>query len=293
MNTCPNCQAENRDQTGFCANCGQPLPGATYPPPSAPSQTSASAPTVLSPVEPARQERSGGLEVSGGRVQVGGNVAGRDVVEITQTGFGATAVQRLLLMLGGLSLTVGFCFLLTATCFFSGGVALGGTIFVALNRPVETSPEAAQRMEQKLKDLNALPTGQTFSITTTEVESSSYMRFILGPEIGVSEPKVRYIEPGRIVVGGRWTTWGNLPFAATFRVGTGAPPLEIEWVAVQILQIPKSNFGWMVVPTMFVQPQATQIANSILGRLHLETIADASPSEPAVPRAWQVTGVTR
>ncbi len=293
MNTCPNCQARNHDQASFCAHCGQPLPQVTHPLPSAPSQTSAPAPTDLSALEPARREHNGGVEVSGGQVQVGGDVAGRDVVKVTQTGLGASAVQRLVLTIGGLVLAVGFCFSLTATCFFSGGVVLSATVFVALNRPVETSPEAAQRMEQKLRDLNALSPGQTFSITTTEVESSSYLRFILGPKIGVGEPKVRYLAPGRIVVGGWWSALGDLPFAATFRVGEASSTLKLEGAAVQVLQISNSNFGWVAVPNLLVESQFPQVTSPILSQLKVTTIVDVSPSGPAVPHEWQVAGVRR
>ncbi len=293
MNTCLNCQTENRDQAKFCENCGESLSKAALPLSGVLAQTPTPAPADLPRGEPVRREPSGGVKVSGGRVQVGGDVAGRDVVKISQTGLGAAAVQRLVFMIGGMILAVGFCFLLTATCFFSGGIVLGGSIFLALNRPVETSLEAAQQMDQRLNALNALSSGQTFSTKTTEVESSSYLRFILGPRIGVSEPKVRYIAPGRIAVGGKWTALSNLPFAATFKVGTSASPLELEWMAVQILQIPNSDFGWVAVPTLFVQSQVTQVADSILGRVKLETIVDVTPSIPAAPREWQVTGVRR
>ena len=276
MNTCHNCQTQNNDQAKFCANCGQPL-----------------LETAHSPTESAHRERRGGVEVSGGQVQVGGDVAGRDVVKVTQTGLGASAVQRLVLTISGLVLAVGFCFLLTAACFFSGGVVLSAAVFTALNRPVETSTEAAQRMEQRLRELNALSSGQTFSTTTTEIESSSYLRFILGPKIGVSEPKVRYIKAGQIVVSGRWTSLGNLPFVAAFRIGAGASPMEFEWMAVQLLQIPNSNFGWVAVPSVLVQSQATQVMSSVLDQLKLETITDVTPAGASVPREWQVTGAKR
>jgi hypothetical protein len=271
MNSCPNCQTQNIDQAKICANCGQPL----------------------TQVTPPRDKRSGGVEISGGQMQVGGDVAGRDVVKVTQTGLGALAVQRLVITIGGLVLAVGFCFLTTAACFFSGGVVLSAAVFTALNRPVETSPEAAQRLEQRLKDLNALSSGQTFSTTTTEIESSSYLHFILGPQIGVSEPKVRYIQAGQIVVSGRWTGLGNVPFVAAFRIGAGASPMDFEWMAVQVLQNPNSNFGWVAVPSIFVQSQATQVMSSALGQLKLETITDVTPAGASVPRVWQVTGAKR
>jgi len=276
MNTCPNCQTQNRDQAKFCGKCGQALPSA-----------------APAPIEPARPEASGGVAVSGGQVQVGGDVAGRDVVHVTQTGLGAAAVHRLVVLIGGLGLVVGFCFLLTATCFFSGGVVLGNVIFDAFKRPVETSPEAAQRMEQRLKDLNALVSGQPFATTTTEIESSSYLRFILGPQIGVSEPKVRYLEPHRIAVSGRAAALNNLPFVVTFKLGAGASSVEIEWMAIQAWQTPDSNFGWVAVPAMFVQAQVAPIANSLLGQLKFVTIVDVTPATPAAPRVWDVIGVRR
>ncbi|MBI5032057.1 MAG: zinc ribbon domain-containing protein [Chloroflexi bacterium] len=73
MNTCSNCQAQNKDQAQFCVNCGQPLT------------------QVASP----GHDPNGSGKMSGGQVQVGGDVAGRDKITTTTTGLDASTLVEL------------------------------------------------------------------------------------------------------------------------------------------------------------------------------------------------------
>ena len=113
----------------------------------------------------AERPAAGGVQVEGRQVSVGGDVAGRDIVRTTYVGFSPQAVQRLLI-------TVGVLVFLTAACFFSGGILVGGVAIAALDRQVGSSTQAADRMQAKLEQVRQLPSGQAFRLTFTEDEIS-------------------------------------------------------------------------------------------------------------------------
>ncbi len=236
--------------------------------------------------------RSGGVNVEGGGdVNVGGDVAGRDVVKATTTnvGFGPKDVQRLII-------TVAVLVFVTAGCFFTGGLAVSGVAFAALQRPVtSTNVAAAARFASALSDLHALPPGQPFILNFTEEEISSYFRLQLAPQNGVTDGKVRLLdEPGKLVIGGQWSKLGNLRFAATFALpDTPGVPLRLTAAAVQILSLGKwgesGTFGWVFVPTQLLQPLADNL-NALFGNVQLSGV-EATAAQPFP--AWAVSGVAR
>src|SRR3990172_1196590 len=224
---------------------------------------------------------------SGGDVSVGGDVAGRDVVKTTTThiGFGVKEVQRLVL-------TVGALVFVTAACFFSGGIAVGFATFNALQRPVNSdNPPAAARFASYIHDVRSLPPGQPFILGFTEEEISSSFRLNVAPQAGVANGKVRLLdEPGKLVVGGEAARLGGLPFVATFEVqGTPGAPLKLTAVAVQILKINNSPFGWVFVPPALLQSVEDDL-NSLFANAQLTRVELASP---APDPAWVVNGVAQ
>ena len=224
---------------------------------------------------------------SGEGVTVGGDVAGRDVVKTTTTniGFGPKEVQRLVL-------TVGALVFVTALVFFSGGVAVGFLALNALNRPVNSdNPPAAARFESHINELRALPPGQPFVFGFTEEEISSYFRLNVAPQVGVANGKVRLLdEPGQLVVGGEATQFGILPFAATFEVqDTPGAPLKITALAVQILRLNNSPFGWVFLPPALFQSGADRM-NRLFANVQLTSL-EVTAAAPAP--AWAVEGVAK
>ncbi len=234
----------------------------------------------------------GGLNVSGGRdVNVGGDVAGRDVVKTTTTitGFSEQAVQRLLLIVGALVFV-------TAACFFSGGLAVGFFAFDALNKQVGSSQEAALRFQAGLNQLNALQPGQPFTFAFSEDEISSYVRFIAGPQLGFAPDsgRARLVTDAvsgetRIVIAGQLRDAGNLPVVATLDLqNTPGAPFRIRSAAAQVLNT-GTAFGWVVVPTPIIQPVQDRL-NTLLGEVTLtRAVSDNDPVNPT----WQISGVVR
>ena len=238
-----------------------------------------------------KREEPGGVNVEGGDVTVGGDVAGRDAVKTTTTttivGFSPKDVQRLII-------TVGVIVFVTAGIFFSGGLAVGFVALRELNRTVNSdNPPAAARFESALAHLRALPPGQSFIFEFTEEEISSYFRLSLAPQIGVTDGKVRLLDQSsQLVVGGQASDWGNLPFAATFDLqDTPGAPLRLTSAAIQVLQLKGKDdknlpFGWVFVPTPLLQPLASNL-NNLFGNVQLTSVA-----APAL-QTWTVSGVAR
>lgn len=235
-------------------------------------------------VAPRTGEQSGGVDVSGGQVRSGRDIAGRDIV----TGYSAEAVQRLIV-------TVGALVFVTAFCFFSGGLIVGIGALQALGKPVRSSEAAALSMQNKLNAIARLPSDTRFTVPFTEDEISSYVRFIAGPPLGLNDGKVRLLEPpGRLIVAGEWKALNNLPVAATFRLGPGDKPLRLESAAAQVLPTGDSPFGWVAVPNAVVEPTVGQIDERLFSNVRIETVRGGIAVTGGVRQPeWSLTGVKK
>jgi hypothetical protein len=232
------------------------------------------------------------LEVSG---SVGGDVAGRDlhksatagrdivgrdVVTTTATsstttnvGFGIDAVLRLVV-------AVGMLVFVTALCFFSSGAVVGGAAIVALRRPVNSNnADAAARFAEKLPALRNLPPGTPARFSFTEEEISSYFRQVTAPSIGVRDGRVRLLDSGQIVVGGRADQLRGAEFAATFDwQATPGEPFKLRYALLHALPLGSGRFGWVFVPAPLVGGIETSI-NSLFGNIRVtEVVANPDGS---------------
>ena len=209
-------------------------------------------PLAPPPPVPIRVGGSVGGDVAGRDVHktttAGRDVVGGDVVTTTTTthvGFSIGAVQRLVV-------TVGMLVFVTALCFFSSGFVLGGVALAALGRPVGSNPEAAVSFQGKLSALQNLPPGERYAFSFTEEEISSYFRLVMAPTLGglnVTDGKVRLLDDGHLVIGGRAEGLGGINFAATFAVQDEVgKPLDLTAAAVQVLPTRNTPFGWVLVP---------------------------------------------
>lgn len=238
---------------------------------------------------PPPPEREGGAHLgAGGDVNVGGDVAGRDVVKNTTTitGISEKTVLRLVLIVGALVFV-------TAACFFSGGVVLGAATLAALNRPVASAPEKGVLFQQKLAALQTVSPGQAFTLAFNEDEISSYVKYILGPQIGFlpETGRVRLVDNREVVVSGQLASLNGLEVAATFQLSNEpGRPLALQGAAAHVLKLGNSPFGWTALPANLLQPAADQL-NALLGNVQLVE-ATASQLDPANIN-WELSFITR
>jgi hypothetical protein len=207
------------------------------------------------------------VDIHAAEVNIGGDVVGRDkiisvgddliqgnVTNVTQIGFTPEAVRRLII-------TVGVLVAATAACFFAGGILIGGAAIAALNRPIDSNPGSSAEFQQGLDEIAARPAGQEFRISFTEEQLSSYIRFGLGPQLGLSNGRARILPDGRVVFYGSWSGLAGLPVMVTCSIQTDTAQIfKIDSAAVQIVPLSLlntntvSNVGWTPAPNFFAQP---------------------------------------
>lgn len=242
------------------------------------------------------QSTSGGVDISSQQTTIGGDLAGRDIVKattigddliqgnvtnVTNVGLSLPAVQRLLI-------TVSLVVFVTAACFFAGGIAVGASVFTALNRPVNSTQTAADAFAQKMETVAQLQPGETYPLRFTEDELSSYLRFTLGPQMGLSNARVRVLGNGQFVVYGRYADLGGLPVMLVGGPQAGNDQLfHIDQSSAQIVPVESgqpdtvSAIGWVPVPTSLMQPLVDKALAPAQQRYTLTHVAVANPSAGA------------
>lgn len=229
----------------------------------------------------------GGITVQGGAVRAGRDIVGGDVniagdsisgsnINV-QRGYSADQVQRLLIIVGALVFA-------TAAFFFIVGAISAAALVSVLNRPLNSSDAGAGRMQQKIDALNSLPSGQQFRVNFTEDELSSYFRFVLGPEIGVTDGKARLMDdPGKIALGGNLTSAGGLKFLAELQVTQENVPLQVRGAWLKILPTPDgSSFGWIPI-TPFVQNLNGKLNDALFGKVQFTAVQQTGGGAAAPP----------
>lgn len=247
---------------------------------------------------------SGGVNIGAEDVTIGGSVVGRDqitstmigddliqgnVTNVTNVGLSPHAVQRLII-------TVGLVVFVTAACFFAGGIFVGANVFTALNRPVNSTQEAADRFEQKMDAIAQLPPGDTYQLRFTEQELNSYLRFTLGPQIGLSDARARVLGNGQFVVYGRYADLGGLPVMLVGGPQAGSDQLfNISQSSAQIAPVESgqpdtvSAIGWAPVPNALVQPLVDKALAFAQQRYTFANVSVASAATGV--NSWSVINV--
>jgi hypothetical protein len=256
-------------------------------------------PTPPEPREPSvTQNVSGGVTVQpSGDANVGGDVVGRDKVTqttttVTNVGMTPEAVRRLVI-------TVGTMVFVTALCFFSGGIVVGAVALQAFDQPLPSTMAAAQDFQAGLSQVQALPPSQAFQWSYTETDLSSYMHFVLGPQIGF-DARARFLSSEEVAFQGNWSGMLGLPVTIVTRMETNSPQLyHATSAAVQILSLPNSNFGWVALPTLLVQPLVDAI-NQNIGEGYVAKAINyppfvqtpGGPSTPPLESPLRIVGVS-
>jgi hypothetical protein len=230
------------------------------------------------PESTTRTNVSGGVNVEADHVNVGGDVVARD--KVTYIGMSPHAVQRLVI-------TVGVLVFATAACFFAGGLIVGASAINALQRKVDSNPVAGKQFETVLQEIAKLPSGQSAAWTFTEEQVSSYVRFILGPQIELTNGKARLLPDGRVVFYGSWSGFLNVPVMLVCSVQTTPGQLyKVEGAAFNLFAGPDTipDLGWIPLPASTLQPLADQIGKAIGQNFRVVSVGP-----PAAPDASQPT----
>lgn len=244
--------------------------------PNSPKQSTP--PPTQSSVEINDSDVRAGRDIVGGNVNVAGDsISGQNVN--VQRGFSASDVQRLVIIVGALVFV-------TAAFFFALGAIASAAIVSTLQRdlPSGSQVQAAQTMQSKIDQLNSLESGQRFQVQFTEEEVSSYFRFIAGPQLGISNGKVRFMEEaGQIAIGGNVDAMGGIPFAAEVNVTTEEMPLQLQAAWLKLLPTPQgSSIGYFPV-TAFAHDFEQSLNRKLFGRVQFTQVAQTGGGAGAQP----------
>ena len=151
----------------------------------------------------------------------------------------------------------------------------------AFARPLPSTMTAAQDFQAGLDQVQALPPGQAFQWAYTENGLSSYLHFILGPQIGF-DARARFLSSDEVAFQGNWSGMLGLPVTVVTRMETDSPQLyHTVSAAVQILPLSNSNFGWVPLPVSAVQPLVDAI-NQDIGQGYIARAIDFPPFKAVV-----------
>ncbi len=258
---------------------------------------------AVAAAEPERATGDGGVGLDAGRdVAIGRDVAGRDIVNTSQTGVGTQTIGTVSVGWGEqavirLALVVGALVFVTAACFFSGGLAVGGIVFGAFSdRALTPSPEQADAFQQQLDGLDSVQSGETFTLVLNEAELNAFVHYRLGPQIGfaLDTGEARLINDGGqnvIAVRGDYAPLGGMPVIATFSL-TNEPgaPLQLTGASARLFGSRDGGFGWVYLPASWLRAVEIQV-NGLLGNVKLDQAVVAPNAPDGAP--WEVTGEVR
>ena len=269
----------------------------------APSPAVAREPVRVPTPAPAPDPGTTSIQVEAGEdLSIGGDLAGRDIINTSTTGVGTQNIGTVRVgwseqAVVRLALVVGTLVFVTAACFFSGGLAVGGLVFNAFrDRPLSPMPEQAETFQQRLDAIEGTQSGQGFTLTLNEEELNAFVHYRLGEQIGfVSETgEARLVDDGGrnlIAVRGDYAPLGGMPVIVTFAL-TDAPgaPLQLTGASARIFGGRDGGLGWVLVPVDALRAVEVQI-NALLGDVQLEQAVIAPDAPDGAP--WEVTGEVR
>ena len=218
------------------------------------------------------QSTSGGVTVGADDVNIGGDVAGRDVVKsttvgddyiagnvtnVTNVGLATKAVQRLII-------TVGVLVFVTAACFFAGGVVIGANVFGALNRSVEFhAGRSGLVSSRRWMRSRRLPPGDTYNCASPNRNLVRMCAWSWVRSIGLENARVRVLDNGQYVVYGRYADLGGLPVMMIVEPQTNSDQIVQDRSGCGARDTrdrrSRSRHGlvrwvWLPVPSALVQP---------------------------------------
>jgi hypothetical protein len=197
-----------------------------------------------------------------------------------------------------LVITVGVLVFVTALCFFATGAVAGAAALSAFQRELPSNPAAAEDFQRGLQTVQAAPAGVAFQWAFEENDLSSYMRFILGPQMGLGDTgKARFMPSQQIAFKGNWPQIAGLPVMAVTTIQTGMQPVyRLDSSFVKLLPLGE-NLGWVPVPNSMLQPFVDQI-NADIGVGYVARSVQYPPFVERDGQRWPVgqltiDGVTR
>jgi hypothetical protein len=155
-----------------------------------------------------------------------------------------------------LGIGLGVLLVIVLLCGFSGGLLAGRFVNVSFN-PVLSDVAVGQAARAELDEVDALPSGTRVQVVYDNIKATS-----LGQELvnrvnaPISEVHVQFMERDEISLNTSVKALGNrrVVIGMAVRAWNGRLLLEPRAVAVDILGLKQTSFGWIAIPTAFMAP---------------------------------------
>jgi Effector-associated domain 7 len=164
-----------------------------------------------------------------------------------------------------IGIIVGAILVLVLLCGFSGGILASNFVSVTL-KPVSVSPSAGAAAAGEIAALPMLGSGESVQLAYDDVKATSLADTLLvQPDSPVSEVHVQFLQSGDIGMNVRLKTLGNrrVVLGMDVRTENGRLVLAPKSVALNVLEIPGSTFGWIAMPTDLVNPFITWLQSRL------------------------------
>ena len=155
-----------------------------------------------------------------------------------------------------IGIAIGILAVLLLLCGFSGGLLASRFVAITLS-PIPVNEIVGARAAAELQAFQAVPAGSLVQITYDNVKATSLAdRLLVSNSSPISEIHIQFLEDGDIGLNVRLRALGNRRVVIGLGVSTqnGRLVLRPIAVALNVLELEGSTFGWVYVPTSLVNP---------------------------------------
>ncbi len=158
-----------------------------------------------------------------------------------------------------IGIVLGAMFVLVLLCGFSGGILASNFVSITL-KPVPVQPSAGVQAAGEIAALSSMQPGESTSLDYDNVKATSLAdRLLVQPDSPLSEVHMQFLQSGDIGLNIRLKALGNrrVVLGLGVQAQNGKLVVTPQAVALNVLEIPGSTFGWIAVPTSVVGPFIT------------------------------------
>jgi hypothetical protein len=155
-----------------------------------------------------------------------------------------------------IGILLGAILVIVLLCGFSGGILASNFVSITL-KPVPVSPDEGAAAVGEIAALATLESGESVRLSYDDVKATSLADDLLvQPDSPVSEVHTQFLQGGDVGLNVRLKSLGNrrMVLGLDVRAENGRMILTPKAVAVNVLEVPGSTFGWVPVPVSVVTP---------------------------------------
>ena len=151
---------------------------------------------------------------------------------------------------------LGIVVVIVLLCGFSGGLLAGKFVNITLD-PVPSNPAVGQAAREELGVLDSFPSGTRAQVVYDNEKATSLGQELLTkPDSPIGEVHVQFLDGEEISLNMTVKALGNRRVVMGMKAHAvnGRLVLEPKAVAIDVLGLKRTTFGWIAIPTGFIAP---------------------------------------